>query len=68
MKWGVRENYYLFLVFLFSYDFSEKRFAQPIELLTRIDLICRSECSFEHKRGELAKKLSAVLLAVKKDN
>ena len=61
MKWTVRENYYIFLVFLFSYDFSEKRVAQPIEPLARIDLLCRSERSFEHKKVELAKKLMAVL-------
>ena len=66
MRWTVRENYYVFLVFLFCYDFNEKRVSQPIEPLARIDLLCRSERAFEHKKTELAKKLSAALEPVKK--
>ena len=66
MRWTVRENYYVFLVFLFNYDFNEKRVSQPIEPLARIDLLCRSERAFEHKKTELAKKLSAALEPVKK--
>ena len=68
MKWGIHEKYYIFLVYLFSFDVKMKRVLHPIESLARIELKSRTHRSFEHKRNELIKKIKCVTRTCKKVN